>query len=263
MEQGGTTWNVGGTGWIEILDPPSPNNILYFQQLNASSPVVRPLLLQPDMNTTTKNSAPCRPLTCNRNARPEHCTNRDAVVAEHLPMVRRIALRVLRRTHGQADLDELMAWGTTGLLEAMNRFVPGGEATLATFAYLRVRGAMLDGIGKIAPLSRKDYRHAASRGDFHAIYSKDMQPEEIIDPRAGMSPEDVAERNELTAALRTAIDKLPAQQQTLVMDHYFGDATLQDSGKTLGISKSWASRAHANALANLREEMETCVALAA
>jgi RNA polymerase sigma factor for flagellar operon FliA len=233
-----------------------------------SQVVVRPLLLRTDMKTTTKNSAARTPLACKRAVRQSGCRSgaiaaRDAIVAEHLPMVRRIALRVLRRTHGQADLEELMAWGTTGLLEAMDRFVEGGEASLATFAFLRVRGAMLDGIGKIAPLSRKDYRHAASRGDLHAIYSEDIEPGEIVDPRAGMSPEDFAVRNELNAALKTAIDRLPTQQQTLVMDHYFGNATLQDSGKTLGISKSWASRAHANALANLRQEMQSSVAMAA
>jgi len=218
------------------------------------------------MKTTTNNSAPRTPLACKRAEQQSsrlRLTARDAIVAEHLPMVRRIALRVLRRTHGQADLEELIAWGTTGLLEAMNRFVEGGEATLATFAYLRVRGAMLDGIGKIAPLSRKDYRHAAGRGDLHAIYAEDIEPEAIADPRAGLSPEDFAARNEMRRALRSAIGKLPTQQQTLVMDHYFGDATLQDSGKTLGISKSWASRAHANALASLRQEMETSVAMAA
>ncbi len=188
---------------------------------------------------------------------------RDAVVAAQMPMVRRIAKRVHRRTNGQADMEELVAWGTTGLLEAMNRFVEGGEASLATFAYYRVRGAMLDGIGKIAPLSRKNYRQAAACGDLHAIYSADIEPEEIVDPRPGQSPEDFAARNELKHALKIAIAKLPAQQQTLVIDHYFGNATLQQSGKTLGISKSWASRAHANALANLRQEMEATVAMAA
>ena len=230
--------------------------------------MVRPLLLPADMNTRTDASASHNPFAC-LHALPQGRSHsgtssaRDAVVAEHLPMVRRIALRVLRRTHGQADLEELMAWGTTGLLEAMDRFVEGGEASLATFAYLRVRGAMLDGIGKIAPLSRKDYRHAAGRGDLHAIYSEEMEPEEIVDPRAGLSPEDFALRNEVNAALRTAIARLPKQQQTLVLDHYFGHATLQESGKALGISKSWASRAHANALANLREELAASIAMAA
>ena len=111
--------------------------------------------------------------------------------------------------------------------------------------------------------SGRDDPQAARAGDFHAIYSENCEPEEILDPRTGLSPEDFTLRNEMTSALRAAITKLPEQQQHLVRNHYFGNKTLQDAGKTIGISKSWASRAHANALANLREEMEKAVAIAA
>ncbi len=207
------------------------------------------------MNTANSNVA--RQTAANTN------TTRDAVVAEHLPLVNRIAKKISHRVRGKVEMEELVAWGTTGLLEAMDRYQEGSEATLATFAYLRIRGAMLDGIGKVAPLSRKDYRRAGSRGDFHAIYAAAVETNELADPRSDLSPEDFASRKEVNAELMKAIAKLPEQQRTLVMDHYFGDATLQESGKTLGISKSWASRAHAKALANLREEMQSAVALAA
>lgn len=210
------------------------------------------------MNTASTDAALLESPVSSRSVQVQ----RDLTVAEQLPMVRRIALRVLRRTRGQADLEELMAWGTTGLLEAMDRYEEGGEATLATYSYLRIRGAMLDGIGKIAPLSRKDYRHAASQGDFHAIYTEDIEPEDIVDPRSGLSPEEFTARKELNTVLAKAIGKLPPQQQTLVMDHYFGNATLRDSGIALGISKSWASRAHAKALESLREELESVTAMA-
>lgn len=220
--------------------------------------MVQALLLRPGMNTATTDAA-LQSSFSSRSAQMQ----RDLTVAEHLPMVRRIAIRVLRRTHGQADLEELMAWGTTGLLEAMDRYEEGGEATLATYSYLRIRGAMLDGIGKIAPLSRKNYRHAAKEGDFHAIYAAEIEPEEIVDPRGGLSPEEFTARKELNAVLTKAIGTLPPQQQTLVMDHYFGNATLKDSGIALGISKSWASRAHAIALDSLREEMEAATVMAA
>jgi len=180
-----------------------------------------------------------------------------------MPLIRNIALKVMRQTQNQADFDELMAWGTTGLLEAMSRYVEGSDATLGTYAYHRIRGAMLDGIGHIAPLSRKCYRQAARCGDFHAIYLEDCEPEEILDPRHGLSPEDFTSRTELCGVLSKAITNLPTEQQHLVMSHYFQNETLKQAGKTLGISKSWASRAHAHALENLREAMGESVAMAA
>lgn len=224
------------------------------------------LLFPRSMNTKAKNSTTITPISSARAAKQRHAASaksRDAIVEAHMPMVLRIAKRVHRRTNGQADIDELVGWGITGLLEAMDRYVEGGNATLATFAYYRVRGAMLDGIGKIAPLSRKSYRQAAAAGDLHAIYAADIDPDEIVDNRANSNPEECTARNEVNEVLRAAIDKLPAQQRTLVMDHYFGNATLQQSGRSLGISKSWASRAHASALETLRLQLEHSAAIAA
>ena len=209
------------------------------------------------MDTTNNDSLSRSSQTVRRN------TDRDEMVAKHKSLVRGIAQSVMRRTRSQTDFDELMSWGYTGLLEAIDRFVEGGEATFATFAFYRVRGAMLDGIGKIAPLSRKCYRQAARAGDFHAIYASDREPEEIVDPRSALSPADLSEHNELCDVLHAAIDKLPVQQRRLVRGHYFQDKDLQDVGRSFGLSKSWASRAHASAIANLREEMRESLALAA
>lgn len=219
------------------------------------------------MNTST-NQSPSRPApSCQpprRTSAERRCAvrERDARAISYLPLVHKIAHQVQRRTRDQTDIEELVAWGTTGLLEAMDRYVEGGKASLGTFAYYRIRGAMLDGIGHVAPLSRKCYRQAARRGDFHAIYGADCEPEAIPDPRDGLSPEDFTAENEIREVLFEAITRLPPQQQHLVRSHYFENQPLNEAGKHLGISKSWASRAHANALANLREEMQESVALA-
>jgi RNA polymerase sigma factor for flagellar operon FliA len=180
-----------------------------------------------------------------------------------MPLVYKIANQVHRHVHGQTDRDDLVSWGTAGLLEAMKRFDPTLGAKLSTFAYYRIRGAMLDGIGKIAPLSRKCYRNARAAGDKHAIYREDCQAEEIIDPRSGVSPEELAEKQQLQALLQGAIANLPEEQQHLVRKHYFAGETLKNAGETLGISKSWACRSHAKAIKNLRIEMDRAISLAA
>jgi RNA polymerase sigma factor for flagellar operon FliA len=38
--------------------------------------------------------------------------------------------------------------------------------------------------------------------------------------------------------------------------YYFADMKLEDAGKKLGLSKSWASRLHARAVNRLREVLE-------
>lgn len=56
----------------------------------------------------------------------------------------------------------------------------------------------------------------------------------------------------LCAKLRTAIDKLPDKERELVTKHYWEGKNLLEAGAELGISKSWASRLHAQAVERLR-----------
>ncbi|MEO6773143.1 MAG: sigma-70 family RNA polymerase sigma factor [Kofleriaceae bacterium] len=52
--------------------------------------------------------------------------------------------------------------------------------------------------------------------------------------------------------LRAAIDALPAKEQALMKKHYWEGKNLLEAGAELGISKSWASRLHAQAVERLR-----------
>lgn len=52
--------------------------------------------------------------------------------------------------------------------------------------------------------------------------------------------------------LRKAIDQLPVKERELVKKHYWEGKNLLEAGAELGISKSWASRLHAQAVDRLR-----------
>jgi RNA polymerase sigma factor for flagellar operon FliA len=52
--------------------------------------------------------------------------------------------------------------------------------------------------------------------------------------------------------LREAIDRLPEKEQALMKKHYWEGKNLLEAGAELGISKSWASRLHAQAVEKLR-----------
>ncbi|TLM79953.1 RNA polymerase sigma factor FliA [Microbulbifer harenosus] len=70
--------------------------------------------------------------------------NRDVLLEEHLPAVRRQALSLQVRLPSGVDLDDLIQAGTLGLLDALRRFDPNAGATFSTFANQRIRGAMID-----------------------------------------------------------------------------------------------------------------------
>jgi RNA polymerase sigma factor for flagellar operon FliA len=82
---------------------------------------------------------------------------RRRLVEEHLPMVRAIAATVRRQLGARLELDELVGYGSTGLMEAADRFDPVHGVKFSTFAWHRVRGAIYDGLREMGHMKRADY----------------------------------------------------------------------------------------------------------
>ena len=65
-------------------------------------------------------------------------------------------------------------------------------------------------------------------------------------------PNERFETGSISAKLREALDTLPEKERALVTKHYWEGQNLLEAGEELGISKSWASRLHAQAVERLR-----------
>src|SRR5690554_3100856 len=83
---------------------------------------------------------------------------RDALIQEHLPLVKKIAGRLSMGLPSHVEEEELIASGVIGLLEALERYDPSSEAGFKTFATWRIRGAMLDELRRITWMPRSIYR---------------------------------------------------------------------------------------------------------
>jgi len=66
------------------------------------------------------------------------------LLAQHAPLVRRLALQLAARLPACVELDDLVQAGTIGLIEAIRRYQATPDAQFETYATLRIRGAMLD-----------------------------------------------------------------------------------------------------------------------
>jgi len=60
------------------------------------------------------------------------------------------------------------------------------------------------------------------------------------------------DRGRMAGKLRAALDALPEKERALMTKHYWEGKNLLEAGAELGISKSWASRLHAQAVERLR-----------
>lgn len=68
----------------------------------------------------------------------------DQLVAQYLPLVRRLALQMVARLPANVELDDLVQAGLMGLLDAVRRYQESPDAQFETYATTRIRGAMLD-----------------------------------------------------------------------------------------------------------------------
>jgi len=87
----------------------------------------------------------------------------DEEVLRLLPMVRQIARRAVTYIRPPLALDDLISAGTIGLLKAARDFDASHQAEFKTYAYIRIKGAVLDELRKasLLPASvNKQVRHA-------------------------------------------------------------------------------------------------------
>lgn len=203
------------------------------------------------------------------------------------PLVRSIAARLRSQSRLRVDLDDLIQAGMVGLLEAESRFDPDAGVAFTTYAYPRIRGAMIDSLASLTGIRRSqarrltrlraanefieshemasdvlgdaDYVSQAVTGalfaaDFAEV-AEDVSAEEHDD--ADTSPLRVdAERSLGRAQLRTLVlatlDDLAEDEAAMLRAHYIDGRSLQSVAAELGYSRSWASRVHTRALENAR-----------
>jgi RNA polymerase sigma factor FliA len=85
-----------------------------------------------------------------------------------------------------------------------------------------------------------------------------LQEEKGFEPAADhVDPSLKIDVGRLSARLRTALERLPERERALVTKHYFEGKNLLEAGAELGISKSWASRLHGQAVERLRRYVDT------
>ena len=189
-------------------------------------------------------------------------------ITQHEKMVHGLANRLRRELSLRGDLEDLIAFGFGGLLEARHRFDPGRGVRFQTFAYHRVRGAMLDGVRKMSQLPRRAHERlqaAAEHTPTAAPTALDraftrmsaLSAGTVLQGRFGdESPEEVLLKNESVTRLLQALPSLSPRQRVLVRGFYFDGRSIDAMAQELGISKSWASRLHTNALRALREALD-------
>ncbi|HEX2678336.1 MAG TPA: sigma-70 family RNA polymerase sigma factor [Polyangiales bacterium] len=212
-------------------------------------------------------------------------TENEQFVREYDGFVRGVATHTRAQLALDTPIEDLVAFGFQGLLDARRRFDSSKGVPFRSFAYYRVRGAMLDGVRAMARLPRRAYARlrAAEAVDqlgeatAESLAGQRPSPEFALravdavlgrvaaaytvavtaeDSEAGAgSPEEALLREERLRHMHGALERLPEREQRMIRGHYFEGRRFDDVAAELGISKSWASRVHAHALDLLRKAL--------
>lgn len=216
---------------------------------------------------------------------------RNALVEHYLPRVARIARHVASRLAPSIDRDELAAAGAVGLIGAVTRFDPRRGSSFDSFAFVRIRGAMLDWLRATDWATRRtrsgaaQLRQAVERDEqalgrrLTAAERDACGPEpprqlsldvpggeeragtawaELLeDPRPEARPATHLERQEFWERLACG---LSARERIVLRGLYFERRTMAELARTLGLSEPRISQIRAAAIAHLRRKFSGAVA---
>jgi len=205
----------------------------------------------------------------------------EALVMQHLGLVKRVALHLKVRIPPFMELDELIQVGMIGLLEAARAFNPDKGVDFENFALSRVRGAILDEVRQLSylPRSAVAFNKSESRatdalatelgraptqielaehlGDdiesFHKkrgnasrfeTFSMEVVADEVmgIADERSRQPEAIVEHADFMRAVTQAIADLPERDQLLMQLYYVEELNLKEIGEIVGVTESRVSQ---------------------
>jgi len=184
----------------------------------------------------------------------------ERLIMEYFPMVRRVATKMAQRYPSFIEIDDLVSIGTMGLIDAAHRYDRSRNATFASYALIRIKGAIVDELRKqdwvprtVRARAREitEARHAVRR-DHGRIASK------LVAKKLGLDVDTLANR-ERNSQVLTQVSMWETRSDS--------DQTIADGLESPTSTPSeFSDRADLNrtiqrALANLSERERTIVRL--
>lgn len=218
----------------------------------------------------------------------------DAELYERFsPIVRRISLKTVRSLPRSISVDDIISAGWVGMSEAISRRPDDmPDEQFDAYASYRIRGAILDYLRALDPLSRRLRSiarevHAATRTLTHQLGRTPAQDElakemgislnqlqrsladiqesgmdrldgtgNIDAPSASPSPEALATKSEMLETIAKYTKMLPERLQVVLTLHYQHECSLREIGEILGVTESRVCQLHAEAVQKIRARVD-------
>ena len=217
----------------------------------------------------------------------------EQLVRAHMPLVRKIAWHVHARVASAIEIEDLAQIGMIALVESANAFEDRGHA-FATYATVRIRGAMIDHLRKSASICRsamvRRREMSAARGRLEGLLGRaptdaEMAEEMGLDATAYGElvydtlsarhesldevysdhsmwfadvedrADEALERQGLKSAIADVIRTLPERDAMVLQLYFVEEMNLDEIGQTLGVGAARICQIKKSALDKVRKSL--------
>ncbi|ADY73862.1 RNA polymerase, sigma 28 subunit, FliA/WhiG subfamily [Desulfurobacterium thermolithotrophum DSM 11699] len=200
--------------------------------------------------------------------------SRKELIIENLPLVKKIANKIYRRLPENAvEFEELVNTGVIGLIKALDNY-DKTKAKFSTYAYIKIRGEILDYLRKLDFLSR-----SARERIKNTEYYQDLK-EEIISfvsleenifissdkvkirdilSSDSKTPEEEVILKEAKERLANALKRLSEKEQLILQLIFVEELDLKSISEIIGISISRVSQIKGAAIKKLSKYLKDSV----
>lgn len=196
---------------------------------------------------------------------------REALYLRYAPWASAVGRRIHRRfPRLAADRDDFVQNANIGLLEAIDRYDPARGIEFQSYAVIRVRGAVFNGLRTLlGGQSSERYQERIETLSEPEADPFDTLVESIVGLGIGFMLDEAAssfavdmhdglryaQDRELESRLDRALSRLPPRLKALVMRHYFEFTPFVDLAEEWGLTKGRISQLHRAALEALKIEL--------
>lgn len=218
----------------------------------------------------------------------------DQLARQYMPIVRKIAWHVHGRVSSAIEIEDLLQIGMVALVEAANAFEDRGHG-FASYAQLRVRGAMIDHLRRHATICRSAMARRKQIGKARDMLEQRTgrtPSEQEIATLLGLNPvewrelvdgteiaqvqsmdevysdqsmwfadvedkaDDILERESLKKAVAMCISELPEREAMVLQLYFVEEMNLDEIGQTLDIGAARVCQIKKSALDKLRARLK-------
>ena len=180
-------------------------------------------------------------------------TKYEQLITEHLPLVKHIANSYIKNLSSNVTHDDLVSYGSVGLMDAINKFEPERGWKFKTYASWRIKGAMIDGLRSTdwVPRSVREKTDETEQTILNAISLNSLEDSDAFTTKITIANH---KTEETKLFLSDAVNRLPERERKVLFLYYYEDLMLSEIGNIFGLTEAWACKMHKQAIELLRSQ---------